>query len=29
MEGLSIFGLQATAVVSGVFQLAVRPLVWP
>lgn len=29
MEGLSIFGLRATAIVSGVSQLAVRPLVWP
>jgi hypothetical protein len=29
MEGLSIFGLRATAVVSGVFQLTVRLLVWP
>jgi len=29
MEGLSIFGLRTTTVVSGVSQLAVRSLVWP
>lgn len=29
MEGLSIFGLWATVVVSGISQLAVRSLVWP
>lgn len=28
MEGLSIFVLRVAALVSGVSQLAVRPLVW-